>query len=304
MYAGEASPPISIVIAAWAGEEALSNCLRSLAPQSEGAEIVVAANYPVAAIAADWEGSGELRVLEEAPSSTVFRLRALGAAHAQGRLVALIEDHVTAGPRWVDALVEEHGSGYGIMGGPVENGRTDRAYDWALFFCEYGFHMPPVPGGPVKSLSGVNVAYDRELLVSCVSTWRETFQENEVNDALRAAGHSLRMVPNAVVRTHLPMELPQAMAHLFEGGRHFGRYRAFRASLPRRVLWVVASAAIPFVLGGRIIRRVAERDPRRLWHVARSTGYLALVLGAWTVGEALGYVDSVCAGRGTNGGRK
>lgn len=293
----EPRAPISIVVASWAGEDRLRACLESLEPQWAAAEVLVPTNGPHEVTARLARRFPSVRFIQTPETTTVFRLRALGAAQATGRLVALIEDHVTVGPRWVEALCAAHRAGHGIVGGPVDNGLARTAYDWALFFCEYGIHMPPIAEGPVSALSGVNIAYDHGLLMSCRSRWDDTLQENEVNDALRVHGHRPYLTPRAWVATHLPMTLPKAMDHLFGGGRHFARYRASQSSSMKRFVWLALSPAVPLVLFGRIVRRVAARDPGRLRHVVRGAGYFALVLGAWSVGEACGYLDGLRAER-------
>lgn len=278
---------MSVAIAAWAGEASLIRCLQSLESQWEGAEVIVASN-----------GSTErarvrfptVRFIDGPRDATVFRLRTLAVRAATGRFVAVTEDHAEFGPRWLSALREAHEAGNPVVGGPVDNGLTRRAFDWALYFCEYGLHMPPVPEGPVGSVSGMNVSYQRALLEQCSSRWEPTFQENEVNDALHAGGHGLYMAADAWVLSYLPMSLGGAVVHLYEGGHHFARYRASRTSLGGRLFWIVAAPAVPVVLWARIWRRVASRDRRRLLPLVKGSAYFAVVLAAWSVGEAWGYV--------------
>jgi len=285
-------PDLSIVVASWSNDASLERCLARLAPQWEGAEVIVATN----------RRSGELerrypqaRFLRAPEGATVFRLRTLGAEAARARLVALLEDHAAAGPRWAGALREAYSAGHRIVGGPVENGLRSRAVDWALYFAEYGFHMPPMPAGAAPRLSGLNIAYDRELLRSCHDVWKETLQENEINDALRARGQALHLAPDAVVESFLPMTLGHAMGHLRDGGRHFARYRASRCSTGKRLVFALASPLVPAVLFLRLARGVVARKPERLLQLARALPFLALALGAWGWGEATGYLQG---GRG------
>ena len=286
------APQLSIVVASWSSDESLARCLASLAPQWDGAEVIVATNRP----------GGELerrhrhaRFVRGPDGATVFRLRTLGAEAARGRFVALIEDHAAAAPRWAAALIGAYRAGHRIVGGPVENGLRSRAVDWALYFVEYGYYMPPMPGGPAPRLSGLNIAYDRDLLHSCREVWKETLQENEINDALRAQGHALHLAPDAVVESYLPMTLGYGMGHLRDGGRHFARYRAARSSAARRIAWVLASPLVPAVLFLRLARGIAARKPARLLQLVRALPFLALVLGAWSWGEATGYFAGVRA---------
>lgn len=280
------APDLSIVVASWSSDESLARCLASLAGQWESAEVIVATNRDGGALERRYPHA---RFLRAADGASVFRLRSMGADIARGRLVALLEDHAAAGPRWAAALCEAHRAGCVIIGGPVENGLTARAVDWALYFAEYGNYMPPMPRGPAPRLSGLNIAYDRELLRSCREVWKDTLQENEINDALRAKGHALHLAPDAVVESFLPMTLGYGMGHLRDGGRHFARYRAAHSSGAMRVAWALASPLVPPVLFMRLARAIARQRPARLVELVRALPFLVLLLGAWGWGEATGY---------------
>lgn len=286
-------PDLSVVIASFTGGRALERCLASLAPQLEregSTEIIVATNLPPGDLEPLKPRFPDVHFLTTSNKADVFALRSLGAKEASGRQIALLEDHVTVTPGWLAALVTAHGEHAFIAGGPVDNGNTERAYDWALYFVEYGLFMPPWREGEAEILSGINVAYDHALLKRCRPIWEEAFHENEVHDALRAAGHGLHQVPEAGVKSHLEMSFSEAAAHLFAGGRHFGHYRKSQAKGLARLFWPLVSPAVPLVLTMRIVRRVARRQPRRLWKLFVGKPYFLALLAAWSAGEALGYL--------------
>jgi hypothetical protein len=181
-------------------------------------------------------------------------------------------------------------NGRGIVGGPVENGRASRAYDWALYLCEYAAHMPPLADGPVRALSGVNVAYERRLLLDCRGVWQEAFYENEVHDALRAQGQDLHRSGTASVTSHLCLPLRAAAAHLYRGGRRYGRHRRARASAAMRAVLPIGALALPALLTWRVLRTVAARRPERLGMTARGLPGIVALNAAWSAGEARGYL--------------
>ncbi|MEE8525494.1 MAG: hypothetical protein V3T72_16275 [Thermoanaerobaculia bacterium] len=285
-------PNVSVVVASFSGEQALDCCLESLESQpqavaiGETVELIVATCIESTALSRLQKRHPEVVFIAVPPPTDVFELRSVGVARARGQLVALTEDHVTVSRRWLEALRAAHGAGRGVAGGPVDHGGGG----WALFFCEYGLYMPPVGEGPVPTLSGVNAGYDRELLMGCRSTWEHGFHENEVHDALRAAGHELYLVPEASIESHLEMSFSAAARHLFSGGRQFAGYQESRS--PRRVaiFRALASPAVPMVLLWRIFRRVARRRPRRLGRLLRVLPALVGLLSAWSAGEACGYL--------------
>ena len=54
--------------------------------------------------------------------------------------------------------------GYMVVGGAVENGKTDRIIDWSAFLCEYSSATLPIPSGEVKTIPGNNAAYKKAVL--------------------------------------------------------------------------------------------------------------------------------------------
>jgi glycosyltransferase involved in cell wall biosynthesis len=288
-----AVPDVSVVVASFSGEPALRRCLESLESQcAEGAEVIVASDLEASLREPLAARFPRVRFLQAPRGSGVFRLRARGVAEARGRLVALTEDHCTASPEWVDSLLAASRAGHPVVGGPVENGLEEGTYDWALYLCEYGAHMPPLPEGPAEILSGLNLAYDRALLDRCRETWREAFHENEVHDALRAQvpGFALHRVEKAVVTSHLDMSMTEAMAHLFQGARRYGRHRKSISPSGVRLLLPLATVALPPLLVWRELRNVAARRPRLLGKTVRGLPYIASLVSAWSAGEALGYL--------------
>jgi Glycosyl transferase family 2 len=292
----EGNPEFSVIIASWLGKDATSRCLASLLPQCAGSEVVVATNRPVEVAAALEKRHPDVRFLSGRRDASVFELRSLGVRQARGKIIALLEDHTTVGPRWVESLRAAHAQGCHVAGGPVENGLTARAYDAALYLCEYGIYMPGLPAGKTKTLSGINVAYDCNALVRCREIWEKAFYETNVHAALQDAGHDLHLVPDAWVRSHLSMSWSEAMRHLFDGGRYFGGFRMARATGPGRVFWRLAWPAVPLVLLGRLFRLAATRRRTHLWDFFRALPHLALLLGAWAAGEGAG-----CLPTGTEG---
>jgi hypothetical protein len=278
------------VVASFSGETALRRCLESVEPQAGEAEVIVATDVEIQAVARLEARFPRFRFLRAPRGTSVFRLRALGLEQARGRLLALLEDHCTAAPGWLEALRARHRDGHPVVGGSVDSGLSDGSYDWALYLCEYAAQMPPVADGPARALSGVNVAYERDLLAGCREVWQETFYENEVHDALVASGHHLHRTGDACVSTHLALPLREAAAHLFRGGRRFGSYRRARSSPAARAVLPAAALALPALLTLRVVRTVARRRPGRLAATARGLAYIVALNSAWAAGEALGYL--------------
>lgn len=287
------APEFSVVVASFSGETALARCLESLEAHAPSAEVVVALNQSAQVVDRLAARFTQTRFVRCEEGLSVFRLRVRGLNRARGRKIALIEDHCTVGPGWLAAIEKGLAAGHGAVGGPIDNGLVERIYDWSLYLCEYSEYMPPLPEGPAAALLAANVSYNREALWACRATWQEAFYDNEVHDALRAAGYQIHLAAEACVASHLAMTLPQAMSHLFAGGRRFGGYRKSMSSPARRLFWACASPLVPLVWLGRIMRRVAARRPGRLPTLALGLPYAACMLLAWAAGEAVGYLSRV-----------
>jgi hypothetical protein len=285
MHEDNTQPALSIVIASWSGETALTRCLEHLIPQASAAEVIVAFRGAFDVGAALGSRFPDVRFVRGAPAATVFELRSLGVQKASGRLIGMLEDHAAVCEGWVPAIL----AGRTICGGPIENEPEGSAYDWALYFIEYGIYMPPMRAGETPVLSGVNIAYDRETLLRCRGIWEKAFYETDVNAAFVRAGHKLILLPDACVRSRLRMPFREAMEHLFTGGMHFGDFRKAKFGTLGRMLWLAAAPAIPFVLLFRIIRITATRRPARLLQIIRALPWLLPLLAAWSAGEAMSY---------------
>ncbi len=291
----ETQPRLSVVIASWSGKEALTRCLESLLPQVETAEVIVAFRGISDLAALVGSRFPNVRFVRGPVDANVFLLRSLGVHEARGRVIAMLEDHSAVCVGWAEAILEAHSAGKKICGGPIGNDPKSGAYNWALYFAEYGIYMPPMPAGKTPILSGVNIAYDRETLLSRRRVWESVFYETDVNAALTSAGHELYMLPEACVTSRLRMPLREAMEHLFIGGIHFGDFRKARCGPLARRLWLIAAPAVPLVLLLRIIRLTVTRRPSRIIQIIRAMPYLLLLLGAWSVGEARSYARGATA---------
>lgn len=283
------TPDVSVVVASFSGELALARCLESLAAQTLASEVIVSSDLGDAAVARLSGRFPGFRFLAAPRGTPVFRLRTLGAAQARGRLVALTEDHCTAAPGWVAALRAAHASGHTVVGGVVENGRAATTFERALYWCEYASQMPPLPEGPAPILSGVNVAYDRDVLLAHGRTWQEVFYESEVHEALMRDGHRLQRAAGAEVTSHLGFGFAEALAHLYRGGLRYGRERLARSVPGVGALLCLAAPAVPAVLLWRLVAAVVDRRPREIGRLVLALPHLICLVGAWAAGEAAGY---------------
>jgi hypothetical protein len=283
------SPDCSVVVASFSGPAALERCLLSLEQGAAGAEVIVATNACASLLKPLEARFPGVQFIACHSDCTVFTLRSRGVLAAQRQLIILTEDHCTVGPDWLAALTAASKMGHVVVGGPIANGLTSRARHWAIYLSEYATYAPPLSAGEVATLLAANTAYDRSALLDCQAVWRDGFFDNEVHDALKAAGYILYIEPQAVVESHLDFSLSSAVAHLYAGGQRFGAYRISGASPLQKLLWKVAVPGVPLVLMARLLRSLILRRLMGVAMLLRSLPYCLLLCLAWASGEARGY---------------
>src|SRR5687768_14532459 len=133
--------PLSVVIARADPHPHVRDVLLQVVPQARalGAEVILAEGTETPLPAAEFP---DVLCLHE-PGSSVYRLRALGAARARGEVVAFTEDHCQVSPDWCQRVVAAHRDAPDAVaiGGVVENGATGSLRDWAHFLIPNGVFL-------------------------------------------------------------------------------------------------------------------------------------------------------------------
>src|SRR3954451_23980643 len=96
---------------------------------------LISVNYP------------EAQVIRCATGTSLPELRALALARAHGHYVVVTEDHCVPREDWLAQMLAAFCVAPEMtvaVGGTVENGICDTAFDWATFLCEYTAFVGPV----------------------------------------------------------------------------------------------------------------------------------------------------------------
>jgi len=286
------APKVSIVIASAAGGEFLARCLASLRNQAaaRGAEVIVvdrAGEEQRARIVREFPG---VRVLAapSSPRATVPQLRRIGAEAAAGAIVAVLEEHCTAPPRWIEAIESSFRPGDAAIGGPILDSGFRRVRDWVVYFSEYHAFMPPWRDGPRAALNGANIAYDREKLLRHRGVLDSGYWEVVLHPLLAREGE-LRAV-NAMGAQHTgPFDFGYYLRQRYLLSRVWGGTQKDRVGIGVRAAHIVLAPVFPFVMLARIGVRALE-GRRLLGHFVAAAPMLFVAMCALTWGETLGYL--------------
>lgn len=284
------TPNVSVVIASIVGAPFLDECLDSIAQQAKNlsAEVIVVAcgsSDFAARIASKYPW---VQVIHRAERETVPELRRHGAEAAQGRIVAIIEEHCVAAPDWLQQAVLAHDRGdFGVVGGPVAPDAYTRLRDWVVYFCEYNNYLPPWQEGGDHDLGSANIAYSRDVLMKYRDQLTGGYWEAGLHPRLYADGVRFHAAANMVVYHRGPFNFGYYLQQRFWFSRAFAGAR--HLPLSRKAAYIVASPVLPFLLLARMAARVSKQH----CHMDKFVQCLPLfvpVLVVYVAGEFLGYM--------------
>lgn len=306
------SHQISIIIAVVSGPKALVRCLHSLYSQAQAhnAEIIVPC---------DSLDSASLRIAEDFPGVRCVQVpsvtegsydpgslghirydlqRATGLAHANGRLIALTEDHAVLASDWCSQLLVAHDENVeaAAIGGAIEN-EVDSARNWALYYCDFGRYGRPLSTSKVEFLSDVNVCYKRESILAVRELWERGYQETTVHWAMLRRGAKLFLNDKLVVFQHRPnAPLIDTLRERVEWGRAFAETRVRDLGRVRSGLLFFGSPGLPLVLWLRAVSHMM-RQRQAFSRILYVSPLVFLFVVFWSVGEALAYLAGLIAVR-------
>jgi glycosyltransferase involved in cell wall biosynthesis len=287
-----ASVRVSVVIASIVGPPFIDDCLGSIERQTKthGAEVIVVScggAWYAERIARKFPW---VRVIHCAERETVPDLRRRAVEQAAGELVAVIEEHCLAAPDWLDRAVEAYAGGdYGVVGGPVVDHAYARLRDWVVYFIEYNNYFPPWRAGEWRDLGSANIAYSRELLLSHRELLTGGYWEAGLHPQLIAEGVKFRPAPEMKVHHRGPFNYAYYLGQRYWFSRAFAGRRSRDLSSSKKLVYVIASPLVPFVLLARIMKRVRERNCR-FDMFAKALPLVIPALFVYVCGETVGYL--------------
>lgn len=285
------SPKLSVVVAAWTGIDELRHCLTALLSQTQPLEdeIIVARNFSLDSADSLRREFPAVIDLPSAAATPVPQLRGTGLAVARGTVVAFLEDHCACEPAWRDAIMRAHTHPFDAVGGPVDLAKGGRPLDWAVYFYDYARFTPPVAPGPAGSLSGANASYKRSFLAASAAALEAGVFEVILEREIRQRGLAMYLSSEAIVVHRKRQSAAQAVGLTFALARGYASDRVAGQGALRRGAFASVMPFLPLLLAGRILKS-AIRTRRHLLRLTVAFPWLLLLLGAWSLGELMGYL--------------
>jgi glycosyltransferase involved in cell wall biosynthesis len=255
-------PQISVVIASKVGAPFIDQCLESIRQQVQtlDAEALVVTPRGGAYVSRLQQRFPWVRVIHDATVSKIPALRRRGVQEARGEYVAIIEEHCSAGPEWLQQALAAFGRGdCAAVGGAISDYGYSRLRDWVVYFVEYNGSLPPVAAGETPHLNDANIAYPRRVLLEHLDLLDEGYWPMTLHPTLVARGATLSSVPEMVVYHRGPFDFGYYLHQRFLFSRAFAGVRARRQSIAHRLAYLVAAPALPLLLLARMTRIVVQK---------------------------------------------
>ncbi|HET8777338.1 MAG TPA: hypothetical protein VFN76_06720 [Candidatus Limnocylindria bacterium] len=294
-----ARPPISICVGTTAGWPAIEPCVRSFIDDARrvGGEILIAdgsgrppPDDPDVASAVTWMTCEE---------QSVFWLVDANVRRARGDVVALTEDHCTARPGWVDAILRAHAEypDAAAIGGAIENEETGTsALRWASHLMTQGAHMAPLANGPSRHIANeANISYKRWALAD-IEPHPLGFMTIRHTRSLADRGEQLVNDDRIVIDHHESLGATATAVIHFDDGRTVAGFRRRQMGTGD---WVRLAGApiLPLYRSARVVRNAAAKGYGGT--ALKALPWLLVLEYAHGVGELIGYVAG--AGRSPYG---
>jgi len=220
-------------------------------------------------------------------------MHTLALNQAGGQFIVVTEVHCVPASNWLESFSREFTIAPPqtvAVGGCVNNGVAESAFDRATYFCEYGAFAEPVAEGLTSNLPGMNIAYRHQALKEFdTGALERGFWESTIHPEMLKNGHIFYSSNNVRI-THCK----KFNFGLFARQRFlYSRYYADMRYPPHQVLIRVSAALVTFVLPVllllRSFRNASSKPALRKGYVS-SIPFLLLFYVIWAWGEIVGYL--------------
>lgn len=176
--------------------------------------------------------------------------RAIGVRAATAPVVFLGETHSFPLAGWLDATLKAFDGSYSVIVPSVANGCDRGLIQWAGYALDYSRWRPAQPAGELPMSPGHNIAYRKDLLLALGDQLDHALDHHQERllDDLRPQHPRIWFEPSArLEHVSIGFVLPGLEERILLGVLTGGA-RARRWSVPRRLLYFLASPLIAIVL--------------------------------------------------------
>ncbi len=220
-----------------------------------------------------------------------------GIRKARSPIVILGEDHAFPEAHWAELLIKDHEEPYAIVGPCMHNANPETLVSRADFYQAYGAWIYPAKSKTMESLPAHNSSYKREILLQFDDQLEDLMEsEHLLQRKLRSMGYQLFLEGNTYTSHVNFISTVASWSHWFRkrfyAGRQYASTWSSSWSLPRRLFFIIATPAIPFIRLWRVFKYVA-----RLEKPSSYPSLIAIMLSG-LIAESCGHAFGYAAGYG------
>lgn len=226
----------------------------------------------------------DIVIIEGGADLLLNEARELGIREARSSYVLILEDHCLPWPDCLERMLERLEEGWSAVGPGFISGNHSSSLGIAANLLTYGEWMGYERGEKRAFIAGFNSAFPTRLLaergdrLSADMVTPSTLQQSLAKD-----GHEFWFEPGAVMSHWESSTYRGVRQILMKNGRGMGMLRARGWSLPRKLLWTLAS---PLLMGYRFLR--GANTWRRAGGPVLALFHLVPLSVLWTLGELHG----------------
>jgi len=286
--------PVSVIIATHNAETVIIECLTRLRRQGgpENMEIIVADSSEDETPQLIEKYFPDVLLLRFERETSLPELRGQGIARSEGNIIAILDPYSMVMPNWLVELSRVHKEQrHPVIGGYVDLIHPEQhgLLDWAQYINEYGMFLSPVEEGEIEILPGSNISYKRAVLFDGNKPRYEIFWKTFVNAGLKESGSVLWQSPAVGVELWKPVGFASFFLTRFAHGRCYAGTRCAGSGLTTRILRLISSPLLPFVLQYRWTRRYWSKKRYRIKFIL-TIPLQFLLFSYWSLGEFTGYM--------------
>lgn len=180
-----------------------------------------------------------------------------GIRAAKADIVVLCEDHCFPAPDWAAHLLAAHRENWAAVGPAVRNANPGNRMSWASLLLDYSEWLEPVDSGVKSHIPGHNSSYKKAVLLEYGPELEMMLEaESILHWDLQKRGREVYLESRAKTH-HLNFEIFSSCAPvLYFSGRRFAACRMRWDDWSKRMMFILGSPLIPFIVLNRIVRKM------------------------------------------------
>jgi hypothetical protein len=217
-------------------------------------------------------------------------LRAAAVRAASAPIVAFLEDHCLAEPRWAETLVGAIEDGWAGVGCEMHNANHGIGISEAVGLMNYGVFLAPAERQSAGMIPGHNGAYKRSILISYGQDLGRLLRSDVVlNGRLVADGHRLLLEPAAKVAHANETHMASILRGYYLNTRSMSATRSdeFKWSLAKRWGRILLWPLVPFRRIASLYAAALRSRPDLVGPIVRWTPVMFVAWLATGIGQAM-----------------